>query len=68
MADYTQTITVMPAPTISYDNPAENIEISCGDPIDMASLNYSNNGVGDCNFSGMVIPTQQGTPNYAEIL
>ncbi len=53
---HTQTITVTPAPSASFDS-LEDIEINCEDlaSFEAGSLGYSNGGSGACDISGSVV-------------
>ena len=53
---HTQTITVTPAPSASFDS-LEDIEITCEDlaSFEAGSLGYSNGGSGACDISGSVV-------------
>ena len=53
---HTQTITVTPAPSASFDS-LEDIEITCDDlaSFEAGSLGYSNGGSGACDISGSVV-------------
>ncbi len=60
--NHTQTITVEPAPDVSFINPPSDINVTCSaGPPNAISLDYTNNGNGACLIQGSVLPSQSGS-------
>ena len=61
---HTQIITITPAPAPVFQNPPQDITVSCDNiPTSAAPLNYTNNAQGACLIQGQVTPTQSGSAN-----
>ena len=60
--DYTQTITVTPAPIATLQNLPADQTLACGDPLPaLVDLMYDNGLTGGCANSGTIPGTQSGT-------
>jgi large repetitive protein len=61
---HNQTITVLPAPPVAFINPPPNMNATCDNvPTQPGSLQYTNNGQGNCLIEGSVQPTLSGSYN-----
>jgi hypothetical protein len=63
IGEHVQTITINAAPPIDYEDPTAGLDLSCGDAVTAADLDYTNEGTGDCLISGTVTPVQTGMPD-----
>gem|GEM_PF-2178493 len=67
--EYTQTIIIEPASLPTIVNPPADLTISCGDPLPpLSQLMYDNGLFGDCNISGVINGTQNGSADCGSIV
>ena len=59
--EYSQTVTVEPAPEPEFLNPPADITVSCSDVPPIGTLNFSNGATGACGIGGQIAGFQTGS-------